>query len=258
MEESAINKRVRAVVNPESIRSVVAKMTSEKVNVGETERWLSALGGGALVLYGLKKRSWSSLALAVIGGAFVYRGVTGHCPAYQALEINRAKKEGEASSPNPDVSPKEEWIRVEKEILIRKEPEALFSFLKNVENLPKVLDHLESVRGKNHRHSHWIAKATKGTELEWEAETIDEKVNEQITWRAIEEGGIDNLISVRLEKDPNEGTRVRLALQYNTDRSLLGAAFARLFGDPEKLLEGALDRLKQTIETEAASSEAAA
>src|SRR5581483_8367193 len=210
MEESAIDKRIRTVVNPESIRSVVAKMTSEKANVGETERWLSALGGGALVLYGLKKRSWSSLALALIGGVFVYRGVTGHCPAYQALEINRAGKEGEEAAPEEERRPESGWTKAEKEIMIRKEPAALFSFLKNVENLPKVLDHLESVRGKNHRHSHWVAKATQGTELEWEAEAIDEKVNEQITWRAIEDGGIDNLITVRLEKDKNEGTRVRM------------------------------------------------
>lgn len=256
MEESAINKTVRTVVDNESTRSIVAKVTSERVNVGQTERWLSALGGGALVLYGLKKRSWPSLALALIGGAFVYRGVTGHCPAYQALEINRARKEGEAAEPEERAGG-EGWVRVEKSIQIRKEPEALFSFLKNVENLPKVLDHLESVRGKNHRHSHWIAKATKGTELEWEAEAIDEKENEQITWRAIENGGIDNLITFRLEKSPNEGTEVRLLLQYNTARSLLGAAFARLFGDPEKLLEAALERLKQIIEAEAASEAAA-
>jgi uncharacterized membrane protein len=238
------------VVDIQSIRAVVDKITSEKMNVGEKERWLSVLGGGALVLYGLRKRSWPSLALALLGGAFAYRGITGHCPAYEALEINRAKKEGEREPVGAEL-PETGWVKIEKSILIRKDPTALYSFLQNVENLPRVLDHIESVRGKNDHHSHWIAKAAKGMELEWEAETIEEKLNEQITWRAIEEGGIDNLFSFHLEDAPaGDGTRVRFSLQYNREQ--------RLFGDPEKLLAGALDRLKEIIETEEAPSEAAA
>jgi uncharacterized membrane protein len=249
MEESALNK---------PIKSIVDAVTSGNVNVGEKERWLSILGGGALVLYGLKKKSWPSLALALAGGAFVYRGVTGHCPAYQALKMSSSDKDEELPRKD-DILPEAGWVNVEKSILIRKEPEALYAFLQNVENLPQILDHLESVRKKNHHLSHWIAKATKGTELEWEAEAIDEKLNEQVTWRALEEGGIDNLLSFRLEKDPSgEGSQARLLLQYNRDHSLLGAAFARLFGNPEKVVEAALDRLKQIIETDEAASEAAA
>lgn len=251
MEESAINK---------TVKSVVDRINSENANVGEKERWLSALGGGALLLYGLKKRSWPGLALALLGGAFVYRGATGRCPVYQALEIDTAKKERAVPSERETgAAPEDGWVKAEKSILVQKEPEAVYRFLQNVENLPRLLGHLESVRGKNHHHSHWIAKANKGIELDWEAEAIDEKVNERITWRAIEDGNIDNLFSTRLEKGPNgEGTLVRLSLQYNTDRSLLGAAFGRLFGkNPESILEEALAQLKQIVETETADSAAA-
>jgi uncharacterized membrane protein len=180
MEESAINK---------TVKSVVDRINSENANVGEKERWLSALGGGALLLYGLKKRSWPGLALALLGGAFVYRGATGRCPVYQALEIDTAKKEGAVPSERETgAAPEDGWVRAEKSIVVQKDPEAVYHFFQNVENLPRVLGHLESVRGKNHHHSHWIAKATKGIELDWEAEAINEKMNEEITWRAIEEG----------------------------------------------------------------------
>lgn len=54
------------------------------VNVGTLERWASLIGGGALVLYGLR-RSLGSLAVAVGGGALIYRALTGHCPVYQAM-----------------------------------------------------------------------------------------------------------------------------------------------------------------------------
>jgi len=63
------------------------------INVGDTERWLSAIGGGALLLYGLR-RSLGSLTLAVGGGMLLYRGVTGHCKAYESLGLNSVDREG--------------------------------------------------------------------------------------------------------------------------------------------------------------------
>jgi hypothetical protein len=60
---------------------------ASRINVGEPERWLSVIGGGALVLYGLR-RSLGSLALAAGGGMLIYRGVTGHCKVYESLGLN--------------------------------------------------------------------------------------------------------------------------------------------------------------------------
>src|SRR5436853_678268 len=61
------------------------------VNVGETERWWSAVGGGALAALGLTRCSLRGLALAALGAALAYRGVTGHCACYEALGINTAE-----------------------------------------------------------------------------------------------------------------------------------------------------------------------
>ena len=63
-------------------------MQEPQVNVGNIERWASAIGGGALALYGLGRRSLGGGLLAALGGSFVYRGVRGHCPVYQALGID--------------------------------------------------------------------------------------------------------------------------------------------------------------------------
>ncbi len=59
-------------------------------NVGTNERWASVIAGGALALYGLRRRGVAGLALAVAGGALVRRGITGHCPVYQRAGINTA------------------------------------------------------------------------------------------------------------------------------------------------------------------------
>src|SRR3954468_2656472 len=57
-------------------------------NVGTLERWISTLGGGALLAWGLgrdPRRSPLAGTLALGGAALLYRGTTGHCPIYGAL-----------------------------------------------------------------------------------------------------------------------------------------------------------------------------
>lgn len=52
-------------------------------NVSEQERTYSLLGGGAVLLSGLRHFSLTRMA---IGGYLAYRGMTGFCPVRQALE----------------------------------------------------------------------------------------------------------------------------------------------------------------------------
>jgi hypothetical protein len=62
-------------------------------NVGTLERWISTLGGGALLAWGLgrdPRRSPLAGALALGGAALLARGVTGRCPVYGALGTSTA------------------------------------------------------------------------------------------------------------------------------------------------------------------------
>jgi|GEM_PF-2338446 len=56
------------------------------INVGDTERTMSVLAGAFVLLHGLSKLSLSTIVTAVTGGALIYRGLTGHCSVYQALD----------------------------------------------------------------------------------------------------------------------------------------------------------------------------
>lgn len=60
------------------------------VNVGEIERIASGFVGAGLVAAGLRRGSLAGTVLALAGGALVYRGVSGHCMAYEALGISTA------------------------------------------------------------------------------------------------------------------------------------------------------------------------
>ncbi|HYY55860.1 MAG TPA: SRPBCC family protein [Pyrinomonadaceae bacterium] len=225
---------------------------SADVNVGEIERWASSIGGGALVVYGvtrlLSQRSVGGAVLALVGGCLVYRGATGHCDMYQAVGINTAG----TGPTNPVVSVSaDRGIRVEKSITINKSPEELYRFWRSFENLPRFMNHLESVTTAGEGRSHWVARAPAGTTVEWDAEVYNEKEGELIAWRSLDGADVDNAGSVRFEPATGgRGTTVRVTLRYDPPGGALGAAFAKLFGEnPEQQIEEDLRRFKQVMET---------
>jgi uncharacterized membrane protein len=68
-----------------------AELPTPFKNVGTAERVISGLLGAALASRGLWKRGFGGMALAAMGGSLIYRGVTGHCDMYKALNINTVK-----------------------------------------------------------------------------------------------------------------------------------------------------------------------
>lgn len=223
---------------------VSGRSQTTDVNVGEVERYASAIGGGALALYGLTRGGLGGVVLALVGGALVYRGATGHCNMYEALGVNTAENAGKGLSAN-------RGVKVEKSITINKSPEELYRFWRNFENLPRFMDHLESVKTMGDKRSHWVAKAPAGTTVEWDAEIFNEKENEMIAWRSLEGADVDNVGSVHFRLAPGgRGTEIKVSLKYDPPGGVVGAAIAKLFGEePSQQIEEDLRRLKQVMET---------
>jgi len=223
--------------------------TGSDVNIGQTERWVSAIGGGALALFGLTRGSLGGIALAILGGALVQRGVRGHCELYSAMGYSSAGETAPRNSENVSVQGGR-GIKVEKSVTINRPAEELYSFWRNFENLPRFMDHLESVRVEGMGRSHWVAKAPAGTTVEWDAEIYNEKENELIAWRSLEGADVDNAGSVRFEAAPEgRGTTVRVSLKYDPPGGLIGSTFAKLFGEePSQQIEEDLRRFKQVME----------
>jgi uncharacterized membrane protein len=228
----------------------VEEKTTSSVNVGQTERWASAIGGGALALYGVTRGSLGGIALALLGAALVQRGYSGHCNLYDAIGYNTSGDADLRNSENVSV-PAGRGIRVEKAVTINRSPEELYSFWRNFENLPRFMNHLESVRVTGEKTSHWVAKAPAGTSVEWDAEVYNSKDNELIAWRTLENADVASAGSVHFEAaSGGRGTVVRVVLKYDPPAGKLGAFVARLFGEnPEQQIDEDLRRFKQLIET---------
>lgn len=228
--------------------------SGSSLNVGQTERWISALGGGALALYGVTRGSLGGIALALVGAALVQRGYSGHCNLYEAMGYNTGGGASLRNSENVSV-PAERGTKVEKSVTINRPASALYSFWRNFENLPLFMNHLESVRSIGGERTHWVAKAPAGMTVEWDAEVYNEKPNELIAWRTLEGSQVSSAGSVRFEETANGSTEVRVSLKYDPPGGKLGSLVARLFSEnPEQQIEEDLGRFKELMESMATTN----
>ena len=217
------------------------------VNVGRRGRWISAVAAAAVAAYGLRGRRGRRLLLP-IAGALLGRAVSGRCAVNRMLGRNTALDDA-PWSPVTSVR-RGEGVRVDESLVLNRPRGEVYRFWRNLENLPRFMDHLETVTVVDQRRSHWTAKGPAGSRIEWDAEIHNEIPNELIAWRSLEGSEVDNAGSVHFMPTENGDTEVRVVLRYDPPAGKLGAAVARLFGeDPSRQVADDLRRLKQVVES---------
>jgi uncharacterized membrane protein len=199
---------------------------------GSSTRWLPVVAGGGLALYGLRRGSLGGLALAALGGGVIYYAATGRLPLAGGV-------------PGGDGS-----VRVEHALTINRPADELYRHWRQLENLPRLMSHLESVRAIDERRSHWVAQAPLGQTVEWDAEIINDEPGRVIAWRSLEGASIANTGAVRFAPAPGgRGTEVRVRIEYAPPAGGLGAAVAKMFGrEPSQQVREDLRRFKQQLE----------
>jgi uncharacterized membrane protein len=213
-------------------------------NISEVERWGSLALGAVLVLAGFSRGRGTGLLLGLAGGALVYRGVTGHCHGYDILGINTAEHNLATAVPA------QEGVRLEYSIAVNRPPEQLFSFWRDVENLPRVMRHVKRVEAIDRQRSHWVAEGPLGVSVEWDAEVFNERDNELIAWRSLPGGDIETAGSVHFRTlGEGRGTAINVSMKYNPPGGKIGAAVASLLGSGlERQVRDDLQRFKAVLE----------
>jgi uncharacterized membrane protein len=232
-------------------------------NVNGIERLLSVAAGGALAAYGLKRKDWAGLAAGVVGGALVERGVSGHCMVYDAAGLTSAADEGHRfAGPHraegvtrqhggsATVDAKKAKRVTQTFTIFGRMPGELYDYWRNLENLPRILQHLKSVKETDARRSHWVAKAPAGLTVEWDAEIINDVPGEIIAWRSLAGASVPNAGSVNFREAPaGRGTEVKVSLDYEPPLGKLGVAVAKMFGEePSVQVREDLRRYKALME----------
>lgn len=195
------------------------------VRRSSVQRWSAVLGGCALAIYGLSRRSPLGVAMAATGGAVAYFGAK---PASLASH-------SETSS----------------SVILNCSPEQAYRFWRDFENLPRFMRHLDNVSILGDRRTRWTAIGPLGQELTWDAEIDEDRPNEFISWHSIPGSGINvsGFVAFRAAS-ANRGTLVKVEMNLRPPAGRLGLNAAKMLGKhPEFLIKQDLRRMKALVET---------
>ena len=218
-------------------------------NLAMPERIGSGIAGAALVSYAItKKHDLTGTALALIGGALLFRGISGQGMGFAVLETSTTDQ----VPANPDATiPADKGIHVVKAFTIDKPASDLYDFWRNLQNLPLFMTHLNSVTREGDTRSHWVAKAPFGKTVEWDAEIINDEPGKMIAWKSVGDADVPNAGSVWFNTLPaGRGTEVKVTVEYLPPAGILGATVAKLWGEePGQQIEDDLRHFKNLMET---------
>lgn len=225
-------------MNADAEASAIPPTTgSSSLNVGSTERIISTVGGAALTVMALRDlKSPGGMSMLLAGGFLLVRGLSGYCAVNNAIGRNTAKKAGSPVEVNTTVS-------------LNKPASEVYSFWRKLENLPRIMSHLETVEEIDQTHSKWTAKGPAGVgKVSWEAEIVEDHQNEFISWRSLPGSTVDNAGQVRFRETPN-GTEVKVQMSYRLPAGDVGSVAAKLFSPvAEKIIKDDIRELKSAME----------
>jgi uncharacterized membrane protein len=133
-------------------------------------------------------------------------------------------------------------------VTINKPVAEVYAFWRRFENLPQFMDHLESVTQRPGGRSHWVARLPLGGKITWDAEIIDDRLNELIAWRTVEGSLLAHRGEVTFARAPGRDmTEVRVQIQLGVFGAPPSPVLAKLLTKPQ--IKGDLRRFKQVMET---------
>lgn len=214
---------------------------SKNKNVNLPERLLS-IAGGALIAYKglkqLKQHPVIALEEAAVGGILLFRGATGFCPLYSAL--NKDSTDSDA-------------ITITETFIVDKPKEEVYAFWRKFENLPRFMKHLSSVEEYGDNRSHWRANLPgEIAKLSWNAEITREEKNSYIGWQSVEGSMVENAGKIRFDDAINgTGTELTVEISYFPPAGSLGHGIAKLLnGIFEKMVREDILNFKHYMEGE--------
>jgi uncharacterized membrane protein len=206
-----------------------------KANVSNIER-IAMVASGAYLLYkGISKKS-KNIGEVGTGGAMLLRGISGYCPVYDAVDHLKNDK---ASNVN---------IRINS--VVNRPISEVYAFWRNLENLPKFMNHLESVKTINSTVSEWTAKGPGGIgKLSWKAEIIKDEKEKLLSWQSLPDATVKNSGKV-IFKQKGKTTEIEVTISYHAPLGIAGETAAK-FLNPyfEKLLKDDIMNFKTYLES---------
>jgi uncharacterized membrane protein len=133
-------------------------------------------------------------------------------------------------------------------VTINKSPDKVYAFYRNLAQLPRFMDYLQSVHEVSRTRSHWVAKLPIGGTIAWDAEIVEDSPGRALTWRTVEGSPLHLAGRVTFTRAPGrDATEVRVEMKLGFTGKRPSRLLAKLFTKPQ--IKGDLRRLKQVMET---------
>jgi uncharacterized membrane protein len=212
-----------------------------QANWSPTSRMLMGVAGGALVVYGAKRRGVLGAAAGPLGIGILSRALTN-------LEMKRLVGIGAGRRA----------VDIKKTINIAAPVEELFEFWTHHENFPRFMSNVKEVRKIGEGRYHWVVAGPAGVSVEWDAEITKLVPNRLIAFKSLEGSAIEQAGLIRFTATSEGDTCVDIKMSYNPPAGAIGHLVAMLFGaDPKKEMDEDLMRMKSFLETGQAPHDAA-
>ncbi len=208
------------------------------VNVGKVERVASIAAGSALLFKGLQnEEKKSGIAMAIAGGYLIFRGATGHCPAYTVAGKKKL----------PDTVKN---INIMTKLTVNSPRQEVYDFWRKLSNLPLFMEHLDRVEVIDDKRSHWVAKVPGGLgKIEWDAEIVKEIDGELLGWNSLPHASINNAGKVEFRDADEYGTEITVLITYRAPFGDVGEGIASLLNPTfRKIITKDVKNFKRYIE----------
>jgi uncharacterized membrane protein len=220
-----------------------------EIGAVSVERGLSLLGASAGLLYFLRRPSLTSFAAAIAGGALLAKGLTGR-PALISPPSGPQARDRSGYGPMPmRAQHHRQPLAVRQSITVERPIEEVYGFWRNLENLPKFMKHVESVRVTGDL-SHWVVKLAPAMVFEWDARISSDVENELIAWQTLPGAPVDHTGTVRFHPTGDRrGTVIEVNLAYYPPAGMVGEAIAKLEKSiTDQQIKEDIRRFKQVVE----------
>ena len=139
---------------------------------------------------------------------------------------------------------------VRRAITVAATSDAAYRFWRDLGNLPKFMERLESLEVLASGRSRWKLRGPTRMALTWEAEIVEDRGGEIIRWQSVEGSDVAHRGAVRFRSAPGgQGTEIAVELEYVPPAGEVGRLASFLSNEALEIqLERDLRRLKQLLE----------
>jgi len=186
-------------------------------NLTRADRIGYVVGGIALIVWALRRPSWSRAVAASVGSWFLYQAYTGSNPMLKPLGIRVNREPAQ-----PQLA---ETIVVEEAITISRPRAEVYAYFARPEHLPALADA--------------------------EVDIARNVADQELAWRGLRGEKLAHFGSLSFRDAPGgRGTIVAAHLEYAPSGGSLGVALARVMGrSPQRLVADSLRRARALLET---------